>query len=131
MSGVRCRISITVRPPTCPGAGAAEATFPGELFAHPLKIPLRDGELVALGPHLRQLLGQPFFEFVQFRAPRGDPFQQLGIHAPDRRRPPGHLEQEPASQSLTDDLCRGLFGRPTVPSAAARAGQPTMGSSAR
>ncbi|MFI7295122.1 hypothetical protein [Streptomyces sp. NPDC050121] len=50
----------------------------GELFAHPLD-PLGDREFVPLGPHLRQLLGQLFFEFVQFRAPRGDPFQQRGI----------------------------------------------------
>ncbi|MET7552256.1 hypothetical protein ABZS95_40815 [Streptomyces sp. NPDC005479] len=58
-----------------------------------------DGEFVPLGPHLCQLFGQLFFEFVQFRAPRGDPFQQLEIqHAPDRRRPPGHSGQEPASR---------------------------------
>jgi hypothetical protein len=31
------------------------------------------------GPHFRQLFGRLLFEFVQFRATRGDPFQQLGI----------------------------------------------------
>ncbi|MER6564572.1 hypothetical protein ABT300_44110, partial [Streptomyces sp. NPDC001027] len=41
----------------------------------------------AWGPDLRRLLGQLFFEFVEFRTPRGDPFQQLGIRTPDRRRP--------------------------------------------
>ncbi|MFJ5594747.1 hypothetical protein ACIQCG_34030 [Streptomyces noursei] len=78
--------------------------FVGELFAHPLKDPFGDGELVPFGPYLRQLLGQLFFEFVQFRAPRGDPCQQLGTqHAQDRRRPPGHIEREPASRPLSPD----------------------------
>jgi hypothetical protein len=67
------------------------------LFAHPFKDAFGDGEFVPLGPYLRQLLGQLFFEFVQFRAPRGDPFQQLRIHAPDRRRPSSRSEQEPGS----------------------------------
>ncbi|MEU2859293.1 hypothetical protein ACIQWL_54075 [Streptomyces mirabilis] len=31
--------------------------------------PLRDGELVPLGPHLRQMLGQLFFEFPAARGP--------------------------------------------------------------
>ncbi|MEU2674861.1 hypothetical protein ABZ622_39770 [Streptomyces sp. NPDC007164] len=35
--------------------------------------------VVPLGSHLGQLLGQVLFEFVQLGAPRGDPFQQLGI----------------------------------------------------
>ncbi|MFD9791390.1 hypothetical protein ACFWXK_10605 [Streptomyces sp. NPDC059070] len=81
-SGVRCGISITARPPTCPGAGAADRALVGDLLAHPLKDTFGGGELVPLGPHLRQLLGQLVFEFVQLRPPRGDPFQQLGIHAP-------------------------------------------------
>ncbi|MFI1865323.1 hypothetical protein [Streptomyces jumonjinensis] len=49
------------------------------MLAHPLKDSLSDGEFIPLGPYLRQLLGQLLFEFVQFRTPRGDPFQQLGI----------------------------------------------------
>ncbi|GAB2896460.1 hypothetical protein GCM10027074_74890 [Streptomyces deserti] len=53
----------------------------GELFAHPLKDPLVDGKLAPLSPHLRQVFGRLFFEFVQFRAPRGGPFQQLGTPA--------------------------------------------------
>ncbi|WP_251023351.1 hypothetical protein [Streptomyces sp. ISL-10] len=94
-----CGISITARPPTCPGAGTAEALSSASCSqAHPLKVPFGGGEFVPLGPRLRQLLGQLFFEFVQFRAPRGDPFQQLGIHARDPRRPPGQGEQEPANR---------------------------------
>lgn len=70
----------------------------GELCAHLLKNPLRDGELVPRGPHLRQLLGEQFLTFVQLGAPRGDPFQQLRIqHAPDPRRPPGRGGCEPTS----------------------------------
>ncbi|MEU9155336.1 hypothetical protein AB0D59_33465 [Streptomyces sp. NPDC048417] len=30
----------------------------------------------------RVKLSRPFSKFVQFRAPRGDPFQQLGIPTP-------------------------------------------------
>ncbi|MFF1505610.1 hypothetical protein ACFVZR_38690 [Streptomyces sp. NPDC058316] len=107
MSGVRCGISTTARPPTLPRRRRGRGALVGELFAHPLKDPLGDGQLVPLGPHLRQLLGQLFFKFVQFRAPRGDPFQQLGIHTPDRRWPPGTGEQEPANgQDPSDDLLR-------------------------
>lgn len=58
-----------------PGRRRGRGAFVGKLFAHPLKNPLRDGELVPLGPHLRQLLGEQFLTFVQFRT--GDPFQQL------------------------------------------------------
>lgn len=54
----------------------------GELLAHPLKDIFGDGKFVPLGPHLRQLLCQLSFEFVQLRTPRSGPFQQLGIHAP-------------------------------------------------
>ncbi len=68
-----------------------------------------NGKFVPLGPHLRQPLGQLFFEFVQFRTPRGDPFQQIGIHALDRRRPPGLSEREPQSCPLL------LGGLPQVP----------------
>lgn len=61
-------------------------------------------EFVPFGPHFRQPFGQLVFEFVQFRAPRGDPFQQLGIqHAPDRRGPSG-----PSGQELE---CSPLQGR--------------------
>jgi len=59
------------------------------VLTHPLKNPFSDREFVALGSYLRQLLGQMFFEFVQFRASGRDPCHQLGIHAPERRRPPG------------------------------------------
>ncbi|MBX9395262.1 hypothetical protein K4749_17075 [Streptomyces sp. TRM72054] len=38
----------------------------GDLLAHALKDPLGDSEFVSLGLYLRQLLGQPFFEHVQF-----------------------------------------------------------------
>jgi hypothetical protein len=50
-----------------------------DLFARRLKDSFGDREFVSLGPYLRQLLGQPFFEFVQFRTSRGDPFQQLQV----------------------------------------------------
>ncbi|MFB7534303.1 hypothetical protein ACFC0C_40035 [Streptomyces sp. NPDC056178] len=40
------------------------------VFAHPLKDSFGDGEFVPLAPYLRQLFRGPFFEFVQFRAPR-------------------------------------------------------------
>ncbi|MET8535092.1 hypothetical protein ABZV67_25010 [Streptomyces sp. NPDC005065] len=79
MPGSRCGINVTARPPTCPGSGAAEARSSTSCSLTPLKDTFGDGELVPLGPHLRQLLGELFFEFVQFRTPRGDPFQQLGI----------------------------------------------------
>ncbi|WP_143676619.1 hypothetical protein [Streptomyces sp. TLI_146] len=63
--------------------------------SHPFKDAFGEGEFVLLGPHFRHLVGQLFFEFVQFRMPRGDPFQQLGIqHAQDRRRRPSRCEEE-------------------------------------
>lgn len=87
------------------GRRRGRGAFVGELFAHPLKDPLGDGEFVSLGPHLRQLLGQLFLEFVQLRPPRGDPFQQLGIHVLDRRWPPGPSEQESTNRPApSDDL---------------------------
>ncbi|MFH8520501.1 hypothetical protein ACH4CE_36660 [Streptomyces gelaticus] len=59
------------RPSThLPGCRRGPGAPIGELLAHPLKDPLGDCEFVPLGPDLRQLLGQAFFEFVQFRAPR-------------------------------------------------------------
>ncbi|MFJ3175370.1 hypothetical protein ACIPJK_31950 [Streptomyces roseus] len=74
-----------------PGGSA----FLGELPGHPFKNAFGDGEFAPFGPHFRQLSGQLFFEFVQFRTPRGDPFQQLGIqHAPDRRGRSGPSGQE-------------------------------------
>ncbi|WP_256725973.1 hypothetical protein [Streptomyces sp. IMTB 2501] len=91
-------------------------SFIGKLFAHPLKDPLGDSEFVPLGPHLCQLLGQPFFEFIQFRAPRGDPFQQLGIHAPDRRWQPRPNELEPANRPApSDDLHRTCLNFTLLP----------------
>ncbi|MFI7173374.1 hypothetical protein [Streptomyces spororaveus] len=73
------------RPPAHPpGRRRGRGAFAGELFAHPLKDTFGDGEFIPLSPHLRQLLGQLFFEFVPLRPPRGGPFQQLGIHVPDR-----------------------------------------------
>ncbi|WP_392839758.1 hypothetical protein [Streptomyces sp. LN500] len=42
--------------------------------------PFDDGEFVALGPHLLQLLGQLVFQLVQFRASRRDPFRDPGLH---------------------------------------------------
>ncbi|WP_369226133.1 hypothetical protein AB5J52_35540 [Streptomyces sp. R39] len=41
----------------------------------PLKDPFADEEFVPLVPHLRQLRGRLFSEFIQFRTARGDPFQ--------------------------------------------------------
>ncbi|MFV2118727.1 hypothetical protein ACE14D_09865, partial [Streptomyces sp. Act-28] len=58
--------------------------------ADPPKDTFGDGEFVPLRPYFRQLLGQVFLEFVRFCAPRADPFQQLGIPARDRERPPDH-----------------------------------------
>ncbi|WP_159047923.1 hypothetical protein [Streptomyces sp. WM6378] len=55
-----------------PGHRRGGGAIVSELFGHPLKDPFGDGEFIPLGPHFRQLLGQLFFEFVQFRAPRGD-----------------------------------------------------------
>ncbi len=99
--GARCGISITACTPTCPGHRCGRGALVSELFAHPLKDPFDDGKFVPLGPHLCQLLGQLFFEFVELHAPRGDPFQQFGIqHVSDRRRPPGHCEQALASRPL-------------------------------
>ncbi|MEU8472574.1 hypothetical protein AB0F30_32585 [Streptomyces sp. NPDC029006] len=37
-------------------------------------------KVVALGPRLLQLLGQLLFQLVPFRAPRCDPFRDLGLH---------------------------------------------------
>lgn len=45
-----------------------------DLFAYSLEDSFGDGEFVPFGSHLGQLLGQLFFEVVQFRASRGDPF---------------------------------------------------------
>ncbi|MFF4796439.1 hypothetical protein ACFY2M_44040 [Streptomyces sp. NPDC001276] len=76
-----------------PGHRPEGDAFVGELPGHRSKDTFGDGEFVPLGPHFRKLFGQLFFEFIQFRATRGDPFQQLGIqHGPDRRRPPGRCE---------------------------------------
>ncbi|NEA68245.1 hypothetical protein [Streptomyces sp. SID12488] len=63
------------------------------MAGHPFKDPFGDDKFVPLGPYLRQLVGQLFFEFVRFRAPRGDPFYRLGIqHVPDRGEPSGPSE---------------------------------------
>ncbi|MDW4903391.1 hypothetical protein RB625_33840 [Streptomyces californicus] len=81
------------RPPThLRGHRRSRDALISDLFAHPLKNPFGDGKFASLGPHLRQLLGQLCFEFIQFRTPRGDPFQQLGIHASDRKWPPDPSE---------------------------------------
>ncbi len=50
----------------------------GELLAHSLKDTFGDSEFVPLRPYFGQLLGQLFLEFVQFCAPRADPFRNLG-----------------------------------------------------
>ena len=48
--------------------------------------PAGDGGFVRLGPHLLQLVGQPFFRSVQFRAARGDPLRYFGVrHIGERR----------------------------------------------
>ncbi|MEJ1202185.1 MULTISPECIES: hypothetical protein [unclassified Streptomyces] len=55
--GSRCGISITPgRPPA--RASAHQVAFVDELLVHPLKDTFGDSKFVALGPHLRQLLGQ-------------------------------------------------------------------------
>ncbi|MBL1110346.1 hypothetical protein JK361_38330 [Streptomyces sp. 5-8] len=94
-----------------PGHRRSLGAFVGELPGHPLKDAFGDGEFVPLGPHSRQLFDQLLFEFVQFRTPRGDPFQQLGIqHAPDRRRLPDYGEQNRTLKlptSADDRLFRG------------------------
>ncbi|MET9919930.1 hypothetical protein ABZZ04_22975 [Streptomyces sp. NPDC006435] len=54
-----------------PGLGA----FLGDLPSHPFKDTFGDGGFIPLSPHFRQLFGRLLLEFVQFRAPRGDPFQ--------------------------------------------------------
>lgn len=76
------KISRALKPIyTAPTAKAAEDRFLEfqEEWGDKYKDSLSDGKFIPLGPYLRQLLGQLIFEFVQFRAPRGDPFQQLGI----------------------------------------------------
>jgi hypothetical protein len=55
--------------------GVNRGPFFGKLFAHPFKNAFGGGEFIPLGLYLRWLLGQLFFAFVPFRAPRGDPFQ--------------------------------------------------------
>ena len=73
----RRRRSLT----TCSGAGAGgqpRSALGGELFAHPLTDTLGHGQLITFGPHLRQLLGQLFFERVPFPAPCGDPSSSSG-----------------------------------------------------
>ncbi|MDA5286660.1 hypothetical protein [Streptomyces sp. Isolate_45] len=66
---------MTARPTHLRGHRRGRDALISDLFAHPLKDPFGDSEFVSLGSYLRQLLGQPFFELVQFRASRGDPFQ--------------------------------------------------------
>ncbi|WP_225102753.1 hypothetical protein [Streptomyces sp. CoH27] len=71
--------------------------FRRELLGHPFPDPFRDGEFVALGPHLVQLLDQLVFPFVQLRVSRRDPFRDLGLHhEPDRRRRGADERLEPA-----------------------------------
>lgn len=53
-----------------PGRRRDRGALVGEPFTHPLKDPLRDGELVPPGPHLRQMLGRLFFVRPAPRAPR-------------------------------------------------------------
>jgi hypothetical protein len=88
------------RPAThLPGRRPGRRPLLGKLLAHPLKNLLGDGEFVALGPDLRQLLGQLFFEFVQFRTPRGDPFQKLGsVHRIVEGRPPAASRNRQAAR---------------------------------
>ncbi|MER6563396.1 hypothetical protein ABT300_37845 [Streptomyces sp. NPDC001027] len=83
-----------------PGHRPDGGSLLGELPGHAFQDPFGDSEFVPLGPHVRRLFGQLLFEFVQFRAPRGDPVQQLGIqHVPDRRRQPRRSEQESDSSA--------------------------------
>ncbi|MFK0239117.1 hypothetical protein [Streptomyces vinaceus] len=70
------------------GASGDRDALARDLFTHALEDSFGDGEFVPFRSHRRQLPEQLLFEVVQFRASRGDPFQQLGIrHALDRRRP--------------------------------------------
>lgn len=73
----------------------------GDLLAPPLHNSLGHGEL---GPHLGQLLGQLFLEFVQLRTSGGDPLHHLGLHTADRRSGPGNAGREFAKPPLPDDL---------------------------
>ncbi|WP_326790552.1 RNA polymerase sigma factor [Streptomyces sp. NBC_00151] len=62
--------------------------------------PLGDGEFVPLVPHLIKLLDQLFFEFVQFRAARGDPFRDLGLrHEAESKWRRGRGAEETAKSS--------------------------------
>jgi hypothetical protein len=92
--------------------------FLGELLGHPFKDPFGDSEFVPFGPHFRQLFGQLVFEFVQFRTPRGDPFQQFGIqHAPDRRGPTILSGEEPDAQlpaCAAEPLFKNCFATSTA-----------------
>ncbi|WP_163010543.1 hypothetical protein [Streptomyces dangxiongensis] len=76
------------RPPThLRGHRRGRDALISDLFAHPLKDPFGDSKFVSLGPHLRQLLGQLFFEFIQFRNQRTVRLCQTIYSADSRPRP--------------------------------------------
>ncbi|MGX1540996.1 hypothetical protein [Streptomyces adustus] len=53
------------------------------MLAHPLQDAFGDGKFVPLGSQLRQLLGQLFFEFVQFRThPAAEKATWIGQRVP-------------------------------------------------
>lgn len=94
-------------PAHLPGSRRCRGTLGGDLLAHPGQDPLRRREVLALGPDLCQLLDQPFFQIVQFRAACRDPLQHLGIHhAPDRREEKQAVDRNRRT-ALPDDLHDG------------------------
>lgn len=73
----RCRPHLPVRPPAPASGGLRNA--PQRAARLSVQGRVRRQRARPLGPHICRLLGQLFFESVQFRTARGDPFQQFGI----------------------------------------------------
>ncbi|MGC9544172.1 hypothetical protein [Streptomyces sp. UG1] len=108
-----------------PGRRRGRGAFVGEPLAHPVKDTFGDGEFVPLGSYLRQLFGQLFFELVQFRTARSDPFQASLIlwevsvdstvcrahqHGTGARRN-GALQKEPPGGVREEPRTTGWAGR--------------------
>ncbi|GGZ50675.1 hypothetical protein GCM10010344_15640 [Streptomyces bluensis] len=78
-----------------------------DLLTHQGQNPLGHGEVRPLGPHLRQLPDQLFFQIIQFRATYRDPLLHLRIHhAPDRKDGNEAADRNRATD-LPDDLHAG------------------------
>lgn len=71
-SGARCGISITARPPICPGAGCGRGALVSKLFAHPLKDPFGDGQFIKLGPRHAGKIVTVVIEDTHFRILHGE-----------------------------------------------------------